>query len=957
MVLIVLVVLSFLLYVNAELASNYPINAQLPPVARVSKPFRFTFSQYTFSDSDTDTKYSLSKAPSWLQVDSKSRTLIGTPQPGDKGTDTFKLVAKDKSGSADMEVSLIVTTDEGPHLGKPILPQLEKIGPTSAPSAIFVHPGHSFSIAFDPDTFTNTHPSTVYYGTSQDNEPLPSWIGFDESALRFSGDAPGSSSSGPQTFNFHLIASDVAGYSAANVSFNIVVSTHILAFNESERTLNITRGHHFGSPHFIDSLTLDGEEPGKHDLTSVDMEAPDWVSLDKSTISISGTPPGSAYNENVTISVKDSHDDVAKLMVTLEFSQLFVEGVKGTEATIGEDFMFFFNQSVLTDNSVDLDVDLGKGLSSWLEYTPDNKTLHGRVPADVSPKKTTIELTATKGSRKDTREFTIDLVKPSHNSDGSSSSGSGGGGSSSGIHGKKAGIIAISVVVPCVVLGTALLLFCCWRRKRRVVPHEEEELPQANEPKRRPDISELPRCQPGEEAISDDVPEALRRHSSSSTPPQLELAPLWYGGSLEKKEETDDATNKENLISNSIVEMDFASPKNPDPEQVDVSPTRNKRISQGSPSTGLRATNHSKTREPLKPIQARRSMKRSSAASSKSRRNSKRSSGISSVASGLPVRLSGAGHGAGGFGPPGHGVVRLSWQNPQACLPSDESSLESLTPLFPRPPPVRTRESRSFSRPEQKRVSLRAIESQNSIISEADSFEEFVHSRAKCRNSSNPMFSGQGNRRVSSGLRAIERARNTLSPEGTEGSSIYNDVSTAPMRERPISTAMSASIYSDDNGPSAQSRSLSQRSSLSRNLTFSKRQSQWSLVQKYRDAAAPLPRFFSESSLASGRRGPTGNHSGGLQDYRKLVDEPTDGGQRPWYLLNSQSPNSAAGLNQHRFGRSSSTLSIAFPAIPDHARRASLMRFSGKDRRTSVEPSSSLARESKGSVAGDMAFV
>jgi hypothetical protein len=43
--------------------------------------------------------------------------------------------------------------------------------------------GYSQQIEFDQDTFDNTHPSTIYYGTSPNNAPLPSWITFDPAAL------------------------------------------------------------------------------------------------------------------------------------------------------------------------------------------------------------------------------------------------------------------------------------------------------------------------------------------------------------------------------------------------------------------------------------------------------------------------------------------------------------------------------------------------------------------------------------------------------------------------------------------------------------------------------------------------------------------------------------------------------------------------------------------------------
>jgi hypothetical protein len=64
--------------VSASVSANYPINAQLPPVARVSQPFRFEFAQSTFANTDADTKYSLLNAPSWLEVDSSSLALYGT---------------------------------------------------------------------------------------------------------------------------------------------------------------------------------------------------------------------------------------------------------------------------------------------------------------------------------------------------------------------------------------------------------------------------------------------------------------------------------------------------------------------------------------------------------------------------------------------------------------------------------------------------------------------------------------------------------------------------------------------------------------------------------------------------------------------------------------------------------------------------------------------------------------
>ncbi|KAJ5587887.1 uncharacterized protein N7459_003652 [Penicillium hispanicum] len=848
----------------AALSANYPINAQLPPVARVSRPFRFVFADSTFANTDSGTRYSLSDAPSWLSVDSSSRALLGTPGSGDTGSKTFKLVASDGSDSDSMEVTLIVTADEGPTKGLPLTPQLQALGPVSYPSTLFMHPGHPFSISFDPDTFRNTHPSTIYYGTSPNNAPLPSWISFDPSNLKFAGNSPAFPGSGPQAFNFQLVASDVAGYSAANATFQIVIGPHILAFNETTQTFNLTRGDEFSSPDFRDLLSLDNSPISSKDLSDIDANLPSWLSLDNDSLSLSGTPPKDAVNKNVTITVTDTYQNQAKLMVRLQFLKLFLETVQGCEATIGEDFTFVFNQSVVTDNSVQLDVDLDKGLSSWLAYYPDNKTLFGHVPSDMKPQKFTLSLTAHQGETQDTQDFELDVLEPS---DTNSTSGDPFSGSSGSSH-KKAGIIAISVVIPVVVILSAIILFCCWRRRRKTNTVEEAPF-QAKSPPPRPARPDLPSCQPGDnrrpsrDDNSDDWASSI---SPASDLPKLELGPAWNVSPFDKPGESLGVIHEPNPPPRSPKRGGFTPLRDSVIEEEKPFQSSTKKQSQrvsytGSPPVRRRTTNRSR-REPLKPIQPR-AMKRESVQSSRSKRYSKRSSGISSVASGLPVRLSGAGHGAGGFGPPGHGIVHMSWQNTNASLLSDENSLTNMTPLFPRPSvPARMRHSVASSIPENSEwVTLRAVEPDESTISEADSLEAFVHSRAKHRNSTNPLFSAQTSRRTS-GIRALERARSLRSRADTVSVSTFTDEFRQSVQERPHSTALSVSEYGDDNSRLSHYQTLQPPPSLFPLAEGGgKSQSQLSLAQDYRGVISPLPRFWSETSLSSARRLDSDNHA------------------------------------------------------------------------------------------------
>ncbi|KGO71533.1 hypothetical protein PITC_051740 [Penicillium italicum] len=857
------IVLAFLSIASAaSLSANYPINAQLPPVARVSQPFRFEFAQSTFSNSDADTKYSLSNAPSWLEVDGSSLTLSGTPHEGDSGAIVFQLVASNVLEKTSMDVTLIVTADQGPTVNKPLVPQLQKLGPVSYPATLFMHPGRPFSIEFDQDTFENTHPSTIYYGTSPNNAPLPSWINFDAAALKFAGYSPAFPGAGPQTFTFQLIASDVAGYSAANVTFELSIGPHILTFNETVQDFNLTRGEEFNSPKFTSLLSIDGSPTSFKDLAKVDAKLPDWLKLDKENISLSGTPPRNAVNQNITIAVTDSFQDQAHLMVRLEFLKLFLDTVDGCEAAIGQDFKFVFNQSIVTDDSVRLEVDLDSELT-WLTYFSDNKTLYGHVPDDMDPKKFTIPLTAYQGSTEDTMDFVLDVLKASDTHSNPTDPFT----SSDTPNHKKAGIIAISVVVPFVVILSLLILFCCWR-SRKSSPTVEEGPSDSKLAPPRPVRPDVPNCQPTmtERPSREDNSEDWMSPISPSSIPKLELGPAWNVSSFDKREHPVNFTMPEPVVPprsparNSPTRRGFVPMRDPviqeetPVETVSPSKKQNHRLSCTNSPVRRRTTNRSR-REPLKPIQAR-AMKRESIQSSKSRRYSKRSSGISSIASGLPVRFSGAGHGAGGFGPPGHGVVHTSWQNARASMLSDETGLSHMAPLFSRPPAAgRMRHSIASSIPENyKRMTLRTVEPDGSIFSEGDSLEAFVHSRAKHRNSSNPLFSAQISRRTSVGMRALDRNRSMRSRADTVSVSTFSDEFRQSIQERPLSVAISASEYGDDNNTNRFSNYQSHGGlfPLAEGSVYG--QSQLSLAQDYRGAISPLPRFWSENSMGSARQ-------------------------------------------------------------------------------------------------------
>ncbi|KAL4987570.1 hypothetical protein BDW68DRAFT_187909 [Aspergillus falconensis] len=920
------IILSFLLSpANAAVFANYPVNAQLPPVARISKPFHFVFSQGTFGESGPQTVYSLSNAPSWLSVDSTSRTLSGTPQKEDAGSPKFDLIATDPSGSASMQVTLIVTTDDGPKIGRPLVPQLQAMGSTSSPSNIIVRSGASFSMSFDQETFTNTRPSTVYYGTSYpDNAPLPSWIGFDQSGLRFYGTAP---NIGPQIFSLNLVASDVTGFSAATMTFELTVSPHIFSFKQSAQTMFVADGKALASPQFIDTLSLDGNTPTSDVLAETEIDAPDWLEVDKQALSFKGNPPENGKNSNVTISVKDIYQDVAKLVISLQYSQFFRDGFRDEcDAFIGQYFTFTFNNTALTNESAELDVDLDQQLS-WLHYNRDNKTLHGKVPSDLDPNIYEVRLTAREGTAEGHKTFMINTVteRDSHEV-GPSSAGSGGS------HANKAGIIVMAIFIPLGCTGIALLLLYCRRRRQRWNTgdggpgFEEKALTPG------PVGPGLTHCQPFEKTTPGNPPAMGKVPAAVSKPPKLELEPWWNVSSETRDGRTQTASGKENTFSDSTIDWDFLPLRVPEQDKnklpEESAPKSNRLSLQSSPPVRRGTKNRSGRREPLRQIQPRRSTKRDSAVSSRSKRWSKRSSGISSISAGLPVRLSGAGHGAGGFGPLGHGSVELSWRNTQASLQTEKSGLDNLAPLFPRP------SARTWGNQDQtKRINVRTVDRDSLTLSDSDSLEAFVQGRARSRHSSNPFIAGPISRRVSSKTLALQRAQSNASCADTVNPAMGNDDYQG--RERPWSLAMSGSVYTDDYRHSAYLSSLSEESPHMQPLGALPSQS--SLAQHYSKIISPLPRFFSELSLNYARRDDTGG-ANVPDDHQNLP------GSRRW------SRSSPSLQNWRRLQKSPSASSVAYGA---KARRVSLMRMAEQD----LNSQHGFQREPTGSMLSDIAFV
>lgn len=725
-------------HVAANPSLDFPVNAQVPPVARTSQPYIFVFSASTFTSADGFISYSLFRQPSWLKLISGTRTLSGTPAPEDAGSVAFDLVASDNSGSTTASVTLVVIASSGPGTGQPVLRQLAKAGPTSAPASLLLRPLQKFAFTFETGTFSNTTPNTDFYAVSANNTPLPNWVQFDSASLGFSGISPPlvSPTAAPQIYGIRLVASDVAGFSEADVAFQLIVGYHILTSTEVTQEIDITARQSFVSDHFRKTLTLDGEDVEDLELTSVTSNAPGWIDLDPGTISLSGTPPLGAESTNVTIFITDVYGDildiVVELVVTSDSSTLFTGPIPTAHATAGQLFSYTVNADLLRDVSVQLSADLGNS-STWISFSARNRTFHGIVPQTFHAETETIILMATEGTTKDESSFMIDIASVQRSSSVStriaSSTSTTASASATGFAGSQPGIgrplmsngnlakIILATVLPALLIASVICLILCWRRRRsrQRLRHHSASQEAIIRPEVRstaiPEVMEVPPVPR--------TPERSPRRSTPSRPPQIELP--WAPDSMRTSKDTMSkrfrakAVSPENSTWGDCVVAGTGPGVPRHPESIHTVNAAESVSHDDVPSLREIAPNYSRkgsTRltEPKRPEPA-------------ARRSSKRYSTMSMVHVGLPERLSGAGHGAGGAAPTHFKEARSSWTTTLGSMPATESRSSTVV-LDDFPSPRRETsgvlQARSPNRPPQS--TLRIVRSDSTSDSGLQKF-------------------------------------------------------------------------------------------------------------------------------------------------------------------------------------------------------------------------------------------
>lgn len=403
----------------ADVSIFYPLDDQLPLIARVKQPYNWTVANNTFvSDRNNSLAYTTSELPTWLAFDARTRSFHGTPTADDEGSYTLRLTANDTTDTASSAFLLRVESTPAPTVKHSVLEQFTLSNPalasvylvsgtssfrSSAP-ALRIPPKWSFSIGFRYDTFATPSDENIHYAALQaDGSPLPDWIEFNPRSITFNGVTPTKDAvQTPHSLALALHASTEEGYSESSAEFSIFVAEHEVSLATSSLpTINITADSPFSvsltSPADYSGVMLDGKPIQPSDITTVEVDTSfygEWLKYDTASRTLSGDPPSDFQNgkhdpvlpvtlvtninqtleTNVSLAVVPSYfssSDLQPVLVeagnTLEFGlvQYFSNATGQDDVTLSAAFN--------PDNS-----------TQFLSFDPSAATVKGTIPANFA---------------------------------------------------------------------------------------------------------------------------------------------------------------------------------------------------------------------------------------------------------------------------------------------------------------------------------------------------------------------------------------------------------------------------------------------------------------------------------------------------------------------------------------------------------------------------------------------
>jgi hypothetical protein len=333
---------------------------------------------FTPSASDPDGNslaFSVTGKPAWLNFNTTTGALSGTPAAGDVGQSTIAITASDGSLQASLTFAVTVVapanrmpTISGNGSGALLVGQAYTFTPTASD--------------LDGDRLTFTV------------DGKPAWAAFDAATGRLSG-TPGANDVG--TSNVTISVSD--GSLQASIGFAIVVGTTPPPPPPTNRAPTISgNGSATVTLGQVYTFTPAASDPDGNALTFAIVGRPSWATFSTTTGRLQGTPGvGTVGSSTVTISVSDG-----ALSAAVTFTITVITGNRaptisgnGTRTvTVGQAYSFTPTASDPDGNTLTFSA---SGRPAWLTFNSATGALSG-TPAAGDVGTSTVTITASDGT-------------------------------------------------------------------------------------------------------------------------------------------------------------------------------------------------------------------------------------------------------------------------------------------------------------------------------------------------------------------------------------------------------------------------------------------------------------------------------------------------------------------------------------------------------------------------------
>ncbi|XAO26140.1 hypothetical protein I312_104974 [Cryptococcus bacillisporus CA1280] len=486
----------------------YPLQDQLPPVARVGSVFIFDLLPGTFN-STSSISYTTSTLPSWLSWDAPTLSFYGTPTSSDQGQEDITVTATDSSGSTRSNFTLLVTNYSVPGVHQSFYTQIRQPNLHDISSAtilpegtgVSIPPWWSFSLGFQPDTFRlsndDNNNGRLYNGARvRGTAGLPSWLHFDNETFTFTGVAPGEG-----TYTIVATGTDFWGYTGAQTSFIIEIG--------QGKSIELARDYNFTDVQTIAKGKVDyaldlsgilvGNETATKDELNITLASDeyDWLSFNSDTNVLSGTVPDSYQNGttsplSIPLNIASSNSSntlSVTAWISIDIAPYFFSTYNLPNSTISpSDELSFDISPYRTNSSADLNATVTPtDAASWLTFHAENLTLEGIAPTSPKYNQVSVIFEAVVGNLAATTTLNVNITGIADTSESTGTAAVPTSTSSNTPHHgglSTGGKIALGVVFG--ILGLliilALLWLLCCRRRRNNKEEEDEKGPRASAP-------------------------------------------------------------------------------------------------------------------------------------------------------------------------------------------------------------------------------------------------------------------------------------------------------------------------------------------------------------------------------------------------------------------------------------------------------------------------------------------